>query len=167
MVEPDTDRQAKAGRETATDWGRRPRVVFRAMARWMVDGMNVIGSRPDGWWRDRDGAVVKLVRRLAAFAASSGDEVTVVFDGRRPSGLGDEDAGDVAVVFAGRGASADDEIARRVAADPDPASLVVVTSDAELASRVQAAGASVVGSGQFRRRLDEGQPAPGAGRYCR
>jgi predicted RNA-binding protein with PIN domain len=125
------------------------------MARWMVDGMNVIGSRPDGWWRDRDGAVVKLVRRLAAFAADSGDEVTVVFDGRRPSRLRDEDAGDVTVVFAGRGASADDVIARDVAADPDPASLVVVTSDHELAARVRAAGASVVGSGQFRRRLEQ------------
>jgi predicted RNA-binding protein with PIN domain len=133
----------------------------------MVDGMNVIGSRPDGWWRDRDGAVVKLVRRLASFAACSGDEVMVIFDGGRPPGLRDEDAGDVAVVFAGRGVPADDEIARRVEAVPDPASWVVVTSDAELAARVRAAGASVVGSGEFRRRLDRGQAAPGAGRYCR
>ena len=137
------------------------------MARWIVDGMNVIGSRPDGWWRDRDGAVDKLARRLAAFAARSGDEVTVVFDGRRPSRLRDEDAGNVGVVFAGPGASADDEITRRVAADPDSGSLVVVTSDDELAARVRAAGASVVGSGGFRRRLDQGQAAPGTARYCR
>ena len=124
------------------------------MARWIVDGMNVIGSRPDGWWRDRDGAVVELARRLGRFAAGSGDEVTAVFDGRRPSRLGDDDGGDIAVVFAGRGASADDEIARRVAADTEPASLRVVTSDAELAGRVRASGAAVAGAGEFRRRLD-------------
>jgi predicted RNA-binding protein with PIN domain len=125
------------------------------MARWIVDGMNVIGSRPDGWWRDRDGAVVRLSRRLAAFAAGSGDEVLVVFDGRRPSRLSEEDTVGITVAFAGRGASADDEIVRRVAADPDPASLRVVTSDAELADRVRALGASVVGAGEFRRRLDQ------------
>jgi len=27
--------------------------------------MNVIGSRPDGWWRDRRGAIEVLVDRLA------------------------------------------------------------------------------------------------------
>ena len=32
----------------------------------MVDGMNVIGTRPDGWWRDIDGAVIRLARCLAA-----------------------------------------------------------------------------------------------------
>jgi predicted RNA-binding protein with PIN domain len=124
------------------------------MARWIVDGMNVIGSRPDGWWRDRDAAVVEMARRLGAFAAGSGDEVMAVFDGPRPSRLG-EDAADIAVVFAGRGASADDEIARRVAADPEPGSLRVVTSDAGLAGRVRASGATVAGAGEFRRRLDE------------
>jgi predicted RNA-binding protein with PIN domain len=126
------------------------------MSRWIVDGMNVIGSRPDGWWRDRDGAVVDLTRVLRAWAAGSGDEVTAVFDGRRPAELGDGDGGDISVVFAGRGASADDEIVRRVAADPAPASLRVVTSDAQLAGRVRAAGASVEGAGEFRRRLDRG-----------
>jgi predicted RNA-binding protein with PIN domain len=140
------------------------------MDRWLVDGMNVIGSRPDGWWRDRDAAVVALVRRLAGWASTETDEaaeVTVVFDGDRPPPLDEaQDTGDgaavgavgavasVFVVFAGRGRSADDEIVRRVAADPDPGSLQVVTSDAGLAARVRAAGASVIGAGGFRRRLD-------------
>src|SRR5437660_1240678 len=44
--------------------------------------MNVIGSRPDGWWRDRPGAMRALARRLEELAARTGDEVTVVFDGR-------------------------------------------------------------------------------------
>ena len=49
--------------------------------------------------------------------------------------------------------AADDVIAARVEADPDPASIVVVTSDAGLAARVRAAGAEVEGSGGFRERL--------------
>ena len=51
--------------------------------------------------------------------------------------------------------AADDVIAARAAADPDPATLVVVTSDARLAERVRAGGAAVEGAGGFRRRLDE------------
>lgn len=121
--------------------------------RWLVDGMNVIGSRPDGWWRDRDGAVRALVAVLDAFAAGEDPQVAVVFDGR-PVAV---DARRVDVRFAPRGGrnAADDEIARLVAADPDPASLRVVTSDVTLADRVRALGADVLGAGTFRRRLEE------------
>ena len=122
------------------------------MTRWLVDGMNVVGSIPDGWWRDRHGAMARLVGRLAKLRSQSGEEVTVVFDGR-PSEL---DAGAVDVAFAptrGRDA-ADDEIARRVAADADPAGLTVVTSDRALAERVRREGAEVVSAGSFLRRLD-------------
>ena len=34
--------------------------------RLIVDGMNVLGSRPDGWWRDRAAAMERMTRRLAA-----------------------------------------------------------------------------------------------------
>jgi predicted RNA-binding protein with PIN domain len=114
--------------------------------------MNVIGQRPDGWWRDRRGAMRALAGRLAAFAGETGDDVAVVYDGR-PFGL---DAAPVEVSFApARGPdAADDEIARRVAADPDPAAISVVTSDRRLAERVRGHGAEVVASGAFRRRLD-------------
>jgi len=125
--------------------------------RWLVDGMNVIGSRPDGWWRDRPAAMRRLAAQLAGLAAESGEEVSVVFDGRPPS-VPLEAAG-VGVEFAPGGpGAADDRIAERVAADPDPSSLRVVTSDGELAERVSAAGAEVVGAGSFRRRLDELAP---------
>jgi hypothetical protein len=31
----------------------------------LVDVANVLGSRPDGWWRDRAGATARLLARLA------------------------------------------------------------------------------------------------------
>src|SRR3954466_11163390 len=59
---------------------------YSDLVRWMVDGMNVIGSRPDGWWRDRDGAMARLVDLLERFASRTGDDVTVVFERKpRPS----------------------------------------------------------------------------------
>ena len=115
--------------------------------RWFVDGMNVIGSRPTGWWHDRTGAMRELVAQLRAFAESSGEAVTVVFDGK-PRELG-EDPGSVEVVFAPGGRNAaDDEIARRVEEDTRPSELRVVTSDGDLSTRVRARGAAVVGAGR-------------------
>jgi predicted RNA-binding protein with PIN domain len=126
--------------------------------RYLVDGMNVIGSRPDGWWRDLDAAVVRLARELARWRAEGDAAVTVVFDGGPPPGLAGVDLGGLEVAFAGRGRAADDEIVRRVGIDPDRASVRVVTSDRPLAGRVRAAGAgAVLGAGRFRRLLDAGE----------
>ena len=123
--------------------------------RYLVDGMNLIGSRPDGWWRDLDAAVVRLAEELAAWQALSGGKVTVVFDGGPPPGLAEAAIGELEVAFAGRGRAADDEIVRRVGTDPEPESVRVVTSDRPLAERVRAAGAGgVLGGGTFRRFLD-------------
>ena len=117
------------------------------MTRWLVDGMNVIGSRPDGWWRDRPGAMRRLVRELEQLD----EPVAVVLDGK-PFDLPSDS---VEVVFASRRGpnAADDDIAARVAADSDPGSLTVVTSDADLERRVHEHGAQVEGAGAFRRRL--------------
>jgi YacP-like NYN domain len=120
--------------------------------RWIVDASNVIGAKPDGWWRDRDGATLRLLDDLDGFA-TAGEEVTVVLDHGRPE-WADRD-GPLEVVIAPRRGrdAADDEIARRVAADPDPGSIRVVTSDAALAGRAREHGAQVEGAGTFRRRL--------------
>ena len=134
------------------------------MSRWIVDGMNVIGSRPTGWWRDRPGAMRTLVGELEAFAARSGEPVTVVFDGQPFELVSDS----VDVRFASRRGpnAADDDIAALVEndarghrplagrSDADPSALSVVTSDGDLAGRVRDAGAAVVGAGEFRRRLE-------------
>jgi predicted RNA-binding protein with PIN domain len=119
------------------------------VTRWIVDGMNVVGSRPTGWWHDRPGAMQQLVHELQAL----GEPVTVVFDGRPFDVV---DAGDVDVRFASRGGrnAADDDIAALVAADDDSGDLVVVTSDGDLADRVRASGAEVMGARTFRERLE-------------
>ena len=121
-------------------------------ARWLVDGMNVIGTRPDRWWNDPDRAVRRMTRLLDDFAAATGDDVTVVYD-RKTSGVESERVGVVWAKWKGRNA-ADHEIEEMVAADPDPEALLVVTSDKRLADRVRASGARVVSSGRFRKQVD-------------
>lgn len=117
---------------------------------WFVDASNVIGSRPDGWWRDRAGATRRLIAAVEAWAEREQARVTVVLDAGPPE-LARAD-GDVDVVIAPRRGrdAADDEIARLVA---DRANACVVTSDAALAARVRASGAQVEGAGRFRNRL--------------
>ena len=125
--------------------------------RLIVDGMNVIGSTPDGWWRDREGARLRLVSALTALAGRPEvTSVAVVFDGSPGRRETDSYAagGVVAVSFAGRGADAADAvIAEDVAAAVSPESLTVVTSDQALATRVRSSGAAVMGVSGFRRML--------------
>src|SRR2546423_11056860 len=120
---------------------------YRGVRRLVVDGMNVIGSRPDGWWRDRDGAVRRLLARLPERASDSGDDVTLVLDGRPLPDVPDGDHGGVHVGYATRRGRnvADDPIVGLGAADPDPGSITVVPSDREPGQRVRALGAVVSG----------------------
>jgi hypothetical protein len=109
----------------------------------VVDGANVVGSRPDGWWRDRPGAARRLAEELEAARLPYG-EVVLVLEGAarrgRPEGhqhgLRVEHAdgnGDDAIVA---------EVARRV---PHGATVEVVTADRELRSRVAVAGGTSLG----------------------
>jgi predicted RNA-binding protein with PIN domain len=120
--------------------------------RWIVDGMNVIGTRPDGWWRDRDAAMARLVRELEDHAAETGDDITVVFE-RPPSPPLRSTVIDIATAPRPGPDAADMEIARRVAADDAPATITVATSDRWLADQVRLHGATVVGAQSFRARL--------------
>ena len=126
----------------------------------LVDGMNIIGSRPDGWWRDRDGAMRRLVARLAGLAAATGEDIRVVFDGRPLPGLPEGARDGVLVLYACRPGrhGADDRIVDEVAADVEPGRLIVVTSDADLRRRARALGARVSGATALLDRLDETLP---------
>jgi predicted RNA-binding protein with PIN domain len=120
-------------------------VAGAARRRLVVDAMNVIGTRPDGWWRDRDAAARRLVARLQLLSGRSGDRIAVVLDGRPLADLPEGTHGSVLVAYATRRGpdAADDRIVAEVAKDRDPASLTVVTSDRRLRERVEALGARV------------------------
>ena len=126
------------------------------MPHLVVDAMNVIGSRPNGWWRDRDGAVRLLLVRLQRLAQASPEGITLVADGRPLDDLPEGVQGGVTVLYASRGGrnAADDRIAELVEEYPDPGALEVVTSDRELSQRVHARGAAVHGAGWLLDQLD-------------
>jgi predicted RNA-binding protein with PIN domain len=113
--------------------------------RLIVDAMNVIGSRPDGWWKDRDKASRELIRSLQERSRSTGERIAVVLDGAPlsdfPEGVHDR----VLVAYATRAGrdAADDRIVEEVARDRDPTSLLVISSDRGLQQRVQELGAQI------------------------
>jgi predicted RNA-binding protein with PIN domain len=124
----------------------------------IVDGMNVIGSRPDGWWRDRPGARRSLVASLHDLV-SSGNEVTVVFDGKgKPEEIEEASSLGVEVVFAPGGPNAADhriiELLEDATTRVPPSRLLVVTSDDALAGAVHALGVTTEGAGSFRTGLE-------------
>jgi predicted RNA-binding protein with PIN domain len=123
--------------------------------RLLVDGMNVIGTRPDAWWRDRHAAMTRLVDMLERWAAHSGADVTVVFE-KPPSPPIRSSVIAVAHAPRPRPDSADDEIIRLLVEDGEPGSVRVVTSDLWLADRARAAGASVEPAGPFRALVEDG-----------
>ena len=121
----------------------------------IVDAANVIGSRPDGWWRDRAGAAGRFVARVQD-AATSGvldGPVTVVLEGRARDGhaAGTDPASGVAVVHAP--ASGDDAITELAAVHGTGA--VVVTADRALVARVTAVGGGTVGPRWLLERLGD------------
>ena len=116
--------------------------------------MNVVGTRPDGWWRDRHAAMVQLVESLERWVAVCGDDVTVVFE-RPPSPPISSTLVEVAHAPRAQAHAADDEIVRRLRADPRPGETWVVTSDRWLADQAREAGAAVESAESFRARLEQ------------
>ncbi|MFD4243344.1 NTP pyrophosphohydrolase [Streptomyces sp. NPDC058525] len=105
----------------------------------IVDGANVVGSVPDGWWRDRRGAAERLRDRLAA--RDGDEEIVLVVEG---AARGVESVPGVRVDPAP--GSGDDRIVELAAAHADRGCVVVVvTADRELRERVRAYGARCVG----------------------
>jgi uncharacterized protein YaiI (UPF0178 family) len=120
----------------------------------VVDAMNVIGSRPDGWWRDRAGAIERLAAQLEKWAEQSGERVTVMLEQRPRRPLPVER---VEVEWApepGRDA-ADREILRRLGEWVEGGEVTVVTSDRDLAGKARQAGAAIEPSARFRSRIEE------------
>ncbi|MEU6530184.1 NTP pyrophosphohydrolase [Streptomyces sp. NPDC046928] len=108
----------------------------------IVDAANVVGSVPDGWWRDRRGAAERLRDRLAADGVpghAGPVEIVLVVEG---AARGVESVPGVRVESAA--GSGDDHIValvERAAGRP----ALVVTADRELRERVRASGADVTG----------------------
>jgi predicted RNA-binding protein with PIN domain len=119
----------------------------------VVDAMNVIGSRPDGWWRDRGGAIERLVAQVDRWAERGEERVTVMLEREPRAELGAERV-EVAWASTGGRDAADREILERLPGWLAEDEVVVVTSDRDLRTKVRAAGAAVVPSSPFRAELD-------------
>jgi pterin-4a-carbinolamine dehydratase/predicted RNA-binding protein with PIN domain len=120
----------------------------------VVDAANVVGARPDGWWKDRAGATRRLLDALARVAAGD-EEVILVVEGAARAGVPAGDVGRVRVVHAAR--SGDDAIVaivRDAKAADSSRPVSVVTADRELRERVREAGAEVIGPRTLWSRLE-------------
>jgi 8-oxo-dGTP diphosphatase len=129
--------------------------------RLVVDAANVVGSRPDGWWRDRAGAAARLRDELVGLARrgipsselpTGGDadddvvypDVVLVVEGKaRP--VADAEPGHPAVHVVAAPHEGDDEIVAQAARPGAP--VLVVTADRDLRERVSSEGAGVTGPG--------------------
>jgi hypothetical protein len=112
----------------------------------VVDAANVVGSKPDGWWKDRAGAAVRLRDGLAGLNTEGIEdlpgpiEVVLVVEGKA------RDTPPIASVRVERApGSGDDTIVDVVAAAEPGRRVVVVTADRGLRERVTALGAEVRG----------------------
>ncbi len=104
----------------------------------VVDGANVVGSRPDGWWRDRAGAAARLHGRLAV-ADTAYTEIVLVLEGQAKAGVPRGRDGHLRTVHSPGDGDAtivkEASSARKLGRD-----VVVVTADRALAQRVESVG---------------------------
>ena len=116
-------------------------------SRVFVDGNNVMGSRPDGWWRNRAGAARRLVAEIIPLALGHGGVWTTVFDGKEPPRMPPSpECLIVAHTGHGHRDGADDRIVELLYECSDRAASLVYTSDAKLRTRAKALGTQVMGS---------------------
>jgi hypothetical protein len=112
----------------------------------VVDAANVVGSVPDGWWKDRAGAAIRLRDRLVRTTSEGLPdlpgplEVVMVVEGKA------KDIPETEGVRVERApGSGDDTIVDLVAREGAGRRVVVVTADRELRDRVTALGAEIRG----------------------
>lgn len=144
----------------------------------VVDAANVVGSRPDGWWRDRAGAASTLLDALArvsdaGIAGSLLDldvdtywpEIVAVLEGQARDAREPQEAGPARIRSDGiraprigvdRAAGEGDDLIVDLAESRRGAgsTVVVVTADAELRGRVEAHGCVTRGPGWLRGIID-------------
>lgn len=119
----------------------------------IIDAANVVGSRPDGWWKDRAGAARRLAARLNA-ADLDGDRVILVLEGAAKAGMPVSSDGRIEIVHAPK--EGDDEIvAQAEHAVDDGARVTVVTADRGLIGRLHAVGAQTSSPGALLRSLPQ------------
>ena len=111
----------------------------------IVDGANVVGSRPDGWWRDRAGAAARLHGRLAV-ADTSYDEIVLVLEGQARSGVPKGTDTHLRTVHAPKDGDSTIVSEARSARDRDEA-VVVITADRALRQRVESLGCRTMSPG--------------------
>jgi predicted RNA-binding protein with PIN domain len=130
--------------------------------RWIIDGNNVFGSRPDGWWNDRPAAQRRLAQQVAEWCRSHGDRVTLVFDAPLADATAGLAGGNLEIVESSRRGrdAADHEIVELIDAldaldvtDAASDEVTVVTSDRGLRARLPSS-ARVWGAGRFLELLD-------------
>ena len=126
--------------------------------RWIVDGNNVYGSRPDGWWNDRAAAATRFAQCVAEWCRTHDEQVTIVFDAPVAESTATIAGGNLRIVEARRRGrdGADHEIVAivdgHVSNHPDEAETTVVTSDRGLRARLPAR-VRIEGVGRFRNRV--------------
>jgi len=122
----------------------------------LVDGMNVIGSRPDGWWHDREGAARSFIARLQRLAIEADEDLEVVLDGFSTVSLPAGNHSGVLLLYSERTGpnAADDRIVSLVESAECTSEIQVITSDRELQRRVRLLGAKVAGTSYLLDRLD-------------
>ena len=113
----------------------------------VVDAANVVGSRPDGWWKDRAGAARRLHERLLV-ADVPQDEVVLVLEGAAKAGVPAGRDGHVRTVHADRDGDTTILAEARTAAEAGEA-VTVVTADRALAANAWSVG-QVVGPSWLR-----------------